>query len=139
LDWYYKNDTNDTGISVSGFYGDISFTNVSKQKYRTVYKLNDVFHRTDGPAVIFYFKSGKVHNEQYMINGVTHRVDGPANICYDEDGFVYYNQWQINGMSHRVDGPAVIRYHSGSEWTHEYYYLLGHKITKKTILYSWLY
>jgi hypothetical protein len=119
-DWYYKDNTN-----------DISYADIDKHKYRTAYTLNGMLHRTNGPAVIFYFKSGKTYNEQYLINGVQHRIDGPSDIYYDEHGFDYLKQWQTNGMPHRTDGPAIIGYHNNGQPKREYYYLLGHKITKE--------
>jgi hypothetical protein len=60
--------------------------------------LNDILHRTDGPAVIWPDGS-----QQWFTNGERHRIDGPAVILADG-----YQAWYINDKCHRTDGPAII-------------------------------
>jgi hypothetical protein len=57
------------------------------------------YHRTDGPAAIFYYKNGVVSCEQYMLNGLLHREDGIAYISYAENSdvkeVIYYYKGEI--------------------------------------------
>ena len=68
-----------------------------------IYYKDDLFHREDGPAVIFI--DGTV---EYYIKDKLHREDGPA-VIYPTGVIEYY----IEDMKHREDGPAVI-YPNGS-------------------------
>jgi len=98
-----------------------------------VFKRDGLFHRDDGPAVIYkqgakyYYKNGEYHKEdgpavmntdsiQYYINGKLHREDGPA--IMKSNGINYY----INGKLHREDGPAIMKSNGDVQ-----YYLNGVK------------
>ena len=41
---------------------------VYKDKYEISYYLNNVFHRNDGPAVIWYHENGNIKHKFYFIN-----------------------------------------------------------------------
>ena len=58
-----------------------------------------VYHREDGPAVIW--KDG---SQFWYLNGDYHRKNGPAIIWKDGS-----KHWYKNGVPHRENGPAVIR------------------------------
>ena len=67
-------------------------------QYET-WKLNDLFHRTDGPAIIYYRPDGTVEYEQWCLHGKLHRADGPAYTSYWPDGTVRYEQWCLLGKT----------------------------------------
>ena len=72
--------------------------NILENETGKFFFVNDILHRTDGPAII-----RKDGTQKYYNNGKLHRTDGPAVI--DANGTQkYYN----NGKLHREDGPAVI-------------------------------
>ena len=59
--------------------------------------INGKYHRTDGPAIIYYNKDGSISSERWYVNGKIHRTDGPAIIYYNKDGSTYGEHWCING------------------------------------------
>ena len=81
---------------------------------------NNLFHRYDGPAVIYdngsvhYYKHGDLHREdgpavildsgrqEWYRDGKLHREDGPAIVTKE------LQKWYRNGMLHNVNGPAVV-------------------------------
>jgi hypothetical protein len=54
-----------------------------------------VFHREDGPAVVWYYYNGQIERERWLINGETHRIDGPAFINYSIKGTIISEQYSI--------------------------------------------
>lgn len=71
----------------------------------TEWLVNDLRHRTDGPAIEFK------HVKEWWVDGSRHRTDGPAVLFTNG-----HKEWWINGKRHRTDGPAV-EYVSGTkEW-----------------------
>ena len=76
-----------------------------------VFKRDGLFHRDDGPAVIY--KQGAKY---YYKNGEYHKEDGPA--VMNTDSIQYY----INGKLHREDGPAIMKSNGDVQ-----YYLNGVK------------
>ena len=76
-------------------------TDGSKQWY-----LNDMFHRTDGPAVE-YADGTKV----WYLNDKLHRADGPAVVYSDGS-----KRWWVDGKRHRTDGPAAEHADGSKEW-----------------------
>ena len=73
---------------------------IIKKEYsdRTIYTLNGVIHREDGPA-IEYHNGDKL----WYINGHLHREDGPAAEQYGDKA------WCLHGKIHRENGPAIER------------------------------
>jgi len=61
------------------------------------YKLNNEFHRKNGPAIIHY-KDDNVEQEEYWINNNCHRENGPAVIRYDESGNITEEFYYLNGI-----------------------------------------
>lgn len=62
------------------------------------YYKNGVFHREEGPALIYK------GNEWWYLNGLCHREDGPA-IILDNGTQI----WKRNDKTHREGGPAIIK------------------------------
>ena len=81
-----------------------------------VYKVGDIYHKEDGPAV--EHSSGR---KDWYINGKRHREGGPA-VEHSEG----YKEWQIKGKLHREDGPAVV-WSSGRK----YWYINGTRLTEE--------
>jgi len=75
-----------------------------------------VFHREDGPAVIY--SDGE---QKWYIHGKYHREDGPA--IFFADGT---QEWWFNGKVHREDGPAFFGPDGIQEWL-----FYGKEITNK--------
>lgn len=70
------------------------------------YKVNNKFHRVDGPAII-----SPTGSKQWMQNGRRHREDGPAVVLDTGARF-----WYQHGRVHRIGGPAIMRYDGTLEW-----------------------
>jgi len=100
--------------------------NVDKRKKRTtskIYYYNGVldnitycidgkhqYHRTNGPAVIYFFSTGNVRFEIWFLNGKKHRIDGPSFIRYRENGMIHFKEWHYLGNRHRLNQLAYILY-----------------------------
>jgi antitoxin component YwqK of YwqJK toxin-antitoxin module len=54
------------------------------------------FHRTDGPARIYYYENGKIEREYWYVEGKMHRTDGPARIYYYENGKREREHWYVD-------------------------------------------
>ena len=76
-----------------------------------LYYLNDIKHREDGPAEIWYDKDGSIEKISYYKNGKFHRKNGPASIYYYKNGYLTQKEYFFNGKRHREDGPSFIRYY----------------------------
>ena len=63
----------------------------------TEWRLNDQFHREDGPAI-----ERSDGEKEWWVNGKLHREDGPAIEWPDGS-----KSWYLNDQLHREDGPAV--------------------------------
>lgn len=80
------------------------------------YKVNNKYHRANGPAYVRYkyFNSAKIIiYESYCKNTELHRVDGPAVIEYllvNGIPKIVKKLYYDNGELHRVGGPAEINY-----------------------------
>lgn len=93
---------------------------------KKIYYNDDMdIHRDNGPAIVWYFRDGKIDTEIYMKNGKKHREDGPAQIEYDEEGIIIYESWYREGKQHREGGPAVIIYDSNGKVHSESYWING--------------
>ena len=84
-------------FNVKGKKYELNFRRIEKDKRGIYYKLDNNYHRSDGPAVIY--NDG---DETWYFNGQYHRLDGPAIIRKN-----YCNHWYKNGKLHRLDGPAI--------------------------------
>ena len=63
--------------------------------------IDDMYHRTDGPAEIFYSKNGNVECQSWYVYNKLHRVDGPARIYYHDNGIAWFHQWWIDGKNNK--------------------------------------
>lgn len=80
--------------------------------YRTVYYLDHVIDREDGPAFIKYNWDGKAYYEIWYSGGLIHRDGGPAVVWEN-----VMQKWYHNGKLHREDGPAFEDLENGKkEW-----------------------
>ena len=61
------------------------------------------FHRTDGPAIIYYYKNRNVWREYYYINDKRHRIDGPCEIYYCEDGSLKGEFYYIDDENYKKE------------------------------------
>lgn len=81
-----------------------------------VYYLDNIVHRTGGPAIIHYERiegKNRLYKECYCFNGGCHRVGDPAIIYYkliEGKMRIYEEQYHNNGECHRTDGPAILLY-----------------------------
>jgi hypothetical protein len=91
---------------------------VSSDGLTKEWKINDRFHRENGPAVIKPFNGTyyntivapaknliKSRDDMLMVmewwqNNMRHRLDGPAYVSPAAE------QWWLYGCTHRIDGPA---------------------------------
>ena len=64
------------------------------------WRLDDKYHRTDGPARIDYYDNGTIHYECWCLDGRYHRVDGPACIDYNDDGTIHFEEWRLDGKEY---------------------------------------
>ena len=98
-------------------------------------------HRDSEPAIIYYYKSGKIKSEEWYLNGNEHRTDGPAFITYYESGKVRAKCWYLNSQLHREDGPTYIKFSLSGKIETEHWYLNDERIHPEEWLleneYSW--
>jgi hypothetical protein len=77
------------------------------------YCLNDIYHREDGPAIIYY--DGEM---RWYIKGILHRTDGPA-IIYTSG----HQSWFLNGCKYKNQTEWF--QHLTSEQQYNYLWNLG--------------
>lgn len=58
----------------------------------------NIYHNTNGPAIILYYENGNIGREAWCQNGKYHRHDGPAIIFYDINGTIQKEEWWINDV-----------------------------------------
>lgn len=73
-------------------------TVIVENKNETIYMVDDLYHREDGPAII------SADAEEWWYKGFRHRVIGPAIQYKNGD-----REWFVDGKRHRVKGPAIIK------------------------------
>ncbi len=76
------------------------------------WKINDVQHREDGPAVRRRVHINAPWDETWVQKGARHNSNGPAVLEY-KDNVLNVEEWWINGKKHRLDGPAYINKANG--------------------------
>jgi hypothetical protein len=82
------------------------------------------------------YQDGTIRLEEWQLNGKDHREDGPAFIWYSKSGDIEGEQWRLNGDLHREDGPAQINYHkNGSVRSHKWF-LQSSRLYKKDFTYD---
>ena len=73
-----------------------NYNEVAIKDQYIVYFLNGKYHRTDGPAFIYYYENGQVNCVYYYLNDKRHRTDGPAIIRYYENGQIQSEKYYLN-------------------------------------------
>ncbi len=73
------------------------------------WKLREILHREDGPAVVSVYEGRK--SFAWMIQGHIHREGAPAVELADGG-----RRWFQHGKKHREDGPAVVHADGSEEW-----------------------
>ena len=69
--------------------------------YYIKYKLNDKYHRENGPAYQEWYKNGQKYYESYIINGKLHREDGPAYQIWYENGQKRVETYYLNSIEYK--------------------------------------
>ena len=77
---------------------DLNLEELNNFNFKTV-----IYHRIDGPAIIWYNQDGSVECEYYHVNNKRHRLDGPAQIWYHEDGSVKDGFYYINNKEYKKE------------------------------------
>jgi antitoxin component YwqK of YwqJK toxin-antitoxin module len=96
------------------------------------YKLNDLIHRDNGPAITEYHDNGNIKCKHYYMNGALHKEDGPAIVYYYHNKNVWIEVYYLNGSLHREDGPAHISYYEDKYIIYwKAYYLNGDHLTEQ--------
>ena len=81
-----------------------------------------MLHRKNGPAIIRYYKNGRIKTESWFLKGVRHRIGGPASVEYNENGFKIVEVWQCDGIKMRKNKPTILRYDEvGHVYKEEWY------------------
>ena len=119
--------------------------------------IDEILHRTNGPASIGYFENGKIEDQGWYINGKLSRTDGPAHMRYYENGNIRLQDWFINGKHHkreeyfedgnfksqdwymdgefhRENGPARILYYKSGGVLTQGWYIRGKYVNPKMIV-----
>ena len=89
---------------------------------------------TKEPAIIYYYKNGKIKEEYWYNNGKYHRKYNPAIIEYYKNGNIKAEYWFYNDSLHREDGPALIEYKKSGKVKKEEYFLNGEEVDELVIL-----
>lgn len=95
-----------------------------KPRYEVWYN-DGVLHRENGPAEIWYYRSGRIEFEQWYRIGVLHRFEDPSKIYYYQDGKVWFKEWNLYGEIHRENGPAFVKYNDQGLIEQESWYIHG--------------
>jgi len=86
----------------------------TKIDHEFYYNSNGNRHRLNGPARIFYYRSGEIESEIYYINGKKHRLNGPAEIWYHKSGEIEFEDYFVNGKEYLKEEfykrPEVIKF-----------------------------
>jgi hypothetical protein len=99
----------------------------------TKYLVNDIFHRSDGPAIIE--TRDRVQYVEWYQAGKLHRLNGPAiSVTFPNNSYSLYCYYM--GKLHNNGGPAIVHMHK--HYTHEEYYDMGerHRINGPAIIIS---
>ena len=60
--------------------------------------MNGLLHRSNGPAIIYYFKNGSIEDETWYKSNMLHREGGPALIRYDRNGNIVEEKYYFNDV-----------------------------------------
>ncbi len=104
-------------------------------KDRVIYRnRKGEYHRTDGPAIEWFFGNGQVRCREFCVDGKLHRTDGPAYEYFYENGQVRSRQFRVDGKLHRTDGPAYEYFYENGQVRCREFCVDGENLTKKKFL-----
>lgn len=87
-----------------------------------------------------WYDDGQIAVERYRLNDILHNENGPAvriwyKIWYSGDAspghHLYYEGYRVKGVRHRLDGPAERTWDADGKLTSEMYWIEGAQLTKK--------
>jgi len=94
--------------------------------------IGSVYHKEDGPALVWRYSGGNKEYEAWFSRGLRHREgDAPQSVTYRSNGSLLVQTWAKNGEYHREDGPAVISYNEDGTVNVEHYYINGKQYRSK--------
>lgn len=97
------------------------------------YFVDGKYHRENGPAFLEYDSSNRLQTEMWYREDLFYRTDGPAITNYKR-GKIVSQEWYINDKRHSTDGPAIIRYDDKGEISVMSFFIDGKKVTEKKFL-----
>jgi hypothetical protein len=79
-------------------------------------------HNDNGPAnITFFYKNKNIQIICFKQNGLFHRTNGPAYIFYKDD-ILIEEQYLINNRIHNVTGPAWRKFDLNlKKWRNDYF------------------
>jgi len=95
------------------------------------YYCDNELHREDGPAAVWFYKTGIIETQIWCKNGKIHREDGPAHERFYPNGGLKFCSYNFNSELHREDGPAIERFAPDGRRTDTYYYLTGNSMSEQ--------
>jgi len=82
-------------------------------------------HNDNGEPAIRKWNGDNIVEEIWKVKNVIHRVNGPAVSKWNDEKLVLEEKWYKNGYYHRDDGPAIYKCGDDLECTSEYWYKDG--------------
>ena len=78
--------------------------------YYKVYYLNDIIHRENGPAYIWYYENGNIDIQYCYINGIMTDINDntPAYQEYTNNGLLQKIRHYLNGRVHKKIPPQLL-------------------------------
>jgi antitoxin component YwqK of YwqJK toxin-antitoxin module len=91
--------------------------------------VNGQLHNPDGPARVWWYKSGELCAENYRVNGRQHNLNGPAYREWYESGKLFREAYYVDDEPHNLNGPATRLLHESGTILQEEYYIGGCQYT----------
>jgi antitoxin component YwqK of YwqJK toxin-antitoxin module len=88
-------------------------------------------HRTDGPAITYWYENGQKCSECFYVNGQVHRTDGPALTRWYENGQKALEEFWVRDRCHRTDGPAISNWADDGEKSTELFVVDGRQLSEE--------
>lgn len=99
------------------------FTIVTSSRFLKKSTIDNLYHKKDGPAIIWYYANGKTESERWFIYNKEYRKYGPTYIEYYDNSQVKYESWMTKCKYYREDGQysfAYIEYYDNGQVRKEY-------------------
>ncbi len=97
------------------------------------YKVNNHWHRDNGPAYQQWNAAGELIKEEWWQNDRRHRDNGPAYQHWNSAGELIVEVWYQNGLWHRDNGPAHRRWNSAGELINEVWWQNDRRLTPQEV------